>query len=87
MYMQGIIKKEFIRRFYLHPLYMFAKHAQIINEVWDLDVHVCFEFSDGLVYQISGFWIRRHGKTGVSLKNSAPCSMHHALRKEVSYLK
>jgi hypothetical protein len=47
--MQGIMKKEFIRRFYLHPLYMFAKRAQIINKVWDLDVHVCFEFSDGLV--------------------------------------
>jgi hypothetical protein len=30
------------------------------------------------------FWIRRHGKTGVSLKNSAPCSMHHALRKRCS---
>jgi len=29
---------------------MFAKHAQIINKVWDLDVYVCFEFPGGLVY-------------------------------------
>jgi hypothetical protein len=33
----------------LHPLYMFAKRAQVINQVWDLDVHVCSGLFDGLV--------------------------------------
>ena len=46
----GNNKKGIYPSFLLHPLYMIAKHAQIINEVWDLDVYVCFEFSDGLVY-------------------------------------
>jgi hypothetical protein len=63
---------------------MFAKYAQIKNEVWDLDLYVCFEFLDGLVYLTSGLWIRRHGKTGVSLKNSARCTMLF-VRGVVSY--
>jgi len=45
----GNKEKRIYPSFNLHPLYMFAKRAQIINKVWDLDVHVCFEFSDGLV--------------------------------------
>ena len=65
---------------------MFAKLAQIKDKVWDLELHVCFEFLDGLVYKTSGLWIRRHGKTEVSLTNSASCSMHHALRERCRIL-
>jgi hypothetical protein len=49
MFMQEITERMF-PSFLLHPLHMFANHAQIINEVWDLDMYVCFEFLDGLVY-------------------------------------
>ena len=42
----GNNKKGIYPSFLLHPLYMFAKHAQIINEVWDLDVYVLIFLMD-----------------------------------------
>ena len=78
--------KEFISSLSCMHIYMFAKLAQIKDKVWDLELHVCFEFLDGLVYKTSGLWIRRHGKTEVSLINSASCSMHHALRERCRVL-
>ena len=41
----GNNKKGTYPSFYLHPLYMFANHTEIVNEVWGLDMHVCFEFA------------------------------------------
>ena len=77
--------KEFISSLSCIHFYMFAKLAQI-NKCGILDLHVCFEFLNSLVYKTSGLWIRRHGKTEVSLINSASCSMHHALRKRCRIL-
>jgi hypothetical protein len=47
-----------------------------------------FVLSCLLVWYIktSGLWTRRHGKTEVSLTNSASCSMHHALRNRCCIL-
>ena len=78
--------KEFISSLSCIHFYMFAKLAQINNKcgIWNC----MFVLSCLLVWYIktSGLWIRRHGKTEVSLTNSASCSMHHALRNRCRIL-
>ena len=77
---------EFISSLSLYPPYMLATRAQLTKTSVGFGI-ACFIWDCLLAWYINQWiGIRRHGKTEVSLTNSASCSMHHVLRERCCIL-